>query len=157
MSNRTARRLAADPVNLPRTAAIKVALSLPKGDSKRRAILAALQGDKEAKSKLDGVRGHTLMPADLKGKIPKLYSQEDVEDPKAWVKFFSPYSGAVWFVTEFDGSDTMFGWAEMFRGGGELGYISLSELENLHRGGLPLVERDLSWRPRPLSQAKRER
>ena len=105
-----------------------------------------------AKSKLDGVRGHELMPANVKRKIPKLYSTENEEDPIAWVKFFSPYSNATWYVTEFDGRETMFGWADL--GHGELGYISLRELENTNRRGLPLVERDLSWRPRPLSRAK---
>jgi hypothetical protein len=70
----------------------------------------------------------------------------------AWVKFFSPYSNATWYITEFDGRDTMFGWADL--GYGELGYISLRELENANRGGLPLVERDMYWKPRPLSKAK---
>jgi hypothetical protein len=108
--------------------------------------------NKTAKSKLDGVRGHELMPAKVKRKIPKLYSTENEADPMAWVKFFSPYSNATWYITEFDGRDTMFGWADL--GYGELGYISLRELENANRGGLPLVERDMYWKPRPLSKAK---
>jgi len=42
-------------------------------------------------------------------------------------------------------------------GGGELGYMSLRELEGLNRRGLPLVERDMYWgNPRPLSKAKRD-
>jgi len=101
---------------------------------------------------LDGVRKHELMPSGVSRKIPKLYSTEDDEDPTAWVKFFSPYGRGVWYITEFDGRDTMFGWADL--GHGELGYISLKELQSANRNGLPLVERDLSWRPRPLSKAK---
>lgn len=104
---------------------------------------------------LDGVRGHKLMPASIKSKIPKLYSQEDVSDPTVWVKFFNPYGRGVWYITEFDGRDTMFGWADL--GYGELGYVSLNELEKLERNGLPLIERDLSWRPMPLSKAKSRR
>jgi hypothetical protein len=92
------------------------------------------------------------MPAAIRSKIPKLYSQEKVADPTVWVKFFSPYSNATWYVTEFDGRDTMFGWADLGMGGGELGYISLSELEGSNRNGLPLVERDTSFRPVPLSK-----
>jgi hypothetical protein len=42
-------------------------------------------------------------------------------------------------------------------GGGELGYISIRELADANRRGLPLVERDLYWPARPLSQAKKER
>lgn len=109
---------------------------------------------KSAASRLDRARKHQLMPAAIRSKLPKLYTQEDVADPLAMVKFFSPYSQAVWYVTEFDGRDQMFGWADLGMGGGELGYISLSELEEANRNGLPLVERDLSFRPKPLSQVK---
>ena len=105
--------------------------------------------------RLDGVRGHKLMPGALKSKIPKLYAQENEKDPMVYAKFFSPYTNALWLVTEYDGADTMFGWADLGYGMGELGYISLSELDNLHKGGLPLVERDLYFRPAPLSKAKR--
>ena len=67
-------------------------------------------------------------------------------------EFFSPYGRGDWYITEFDGRDEMFGWADL--GHGELGYISLRELEGANKNGLPLVERDLSWRPKPLSKAK---
>jgi len=92
------------------------------------------------------------MPAAIRSKLPKLYSQENNPDPTILVKFFSPYSQAVWYVTEFDGRDQMFGWADLGFGEGELGYISLSELEGANRNGLPLVERDISFRPIPLSK-----
>jgi len=84
--------------------------------------------------------------------VPRLGAQENVEDPIVYVKLFSPYSGAVWYITEWDGKDEMFGWADLGFGGGEFGYIPLSELENVHRGGLPLVERDKYFRPTPLSR-----
>lgn len=94
------------------------------------------------------------MPAQIRSKIPDIYSQEENSDPTVYLKFFSPYSGAVWLITEYDGRDQMFGWADLGFGQGELGYISLSELENSHRKGLPLVERDLYFKPVPLSRAK---
>ena len=134
-----------------REALIKLASSLPVGSDERRAILAGLQKT-AARHPLDGVRKHQLMPNNIARKIPKLYSQEDVEDPTVWVKFFSPYGRGVWYVTEFDGRDRMFGWADV--GHGELGYMSLKELQSANRNGLPLVERDLSWKPLPLSKAK---
>lgn len=101
---------------------------------------------------LDGVRKHELMPSSIANKIPKLYEQDGVEDPMCYVKFFNPYGRGVWYITEFDGRETMFGYAKITHG--ELGYISLSELANANRNGLPLIERDRSWKPRPLSQAK---
>ena len=105
---------------------------------------------KEAASPLDRVRKHTLMPKGVK--VPRMRAQENVADPIAYVKLFSPYSGATWYITEWDGADEMFGWADLGHGGGELGYISLSELENANRRGLPLVERDLYFKPTLLSK-----
>lgn len=102
-------------------------------------------------SSLDKARGHTLTPKNLK--VPPMRGQEKVKDPIAYVKYFSPYSGATWYVTEWDGKDEMFGWVDM-DGGGELGYIHLPELENANRRGLPLVERDLYFKPTPLSKLK---
>lgn len=106
--------------------------------------------------RLDRTRGHALLTAELRAALPKLYSQENNPDPLVVVKFFSPYSGATWFATEFDGDDTFFGWCEVLPGMGELGYFSLSELAGLHRGGLPLVERDCHWTLVPLSKATGE-
>jgi hypothetical protein len=104
-------------------------------------------------------RRHKFLTAELRKKLPALYSQEDVADPLVVVKFFSPYSGAYWLITEFDGKDSMFGWAELGPGMGELGYVSLREIEEAVGGtgllrGLPLVERDLYFNPVPLSEAK---
>ena len=109
---------------------------------------------KTAASPLDRVRGHELMPSSIKSKIPAMRAQEEVADPIAYVKFFSPYSSATWYITEFSGRDEMFGWADLGFGEGELGYISLSELASANRNGLPLVERDTSFRPTLLSKLK---
>jgi hypothetical protein len=97
-----------------------------------------------------------LMPASIRSKIPPLGAQDGTPNPIAWVKYFSPYSGAYWLVTEFDGRDEMFGWAELHPGMGELGYMSLSELSRVRFHGAPAVERDLYFKPKPLSQAKAE-
>ena len=110
---------------------------------------------KTAAHRLDGVRGHQLLPSTLARKLPPIYSPENVEDPIVQVKLFSPYTGAVWYLTEYDpSSNEAFGWADLGYGMGELGYIPIDELEGLNRNGLPLVERDTSWRPVPLSRAK---
>jgi len=93
-----------------------------------------------------GTRKHLLLTKELEKKLPALYSK-DAKDPsevKIVVKFFSPYSGATWYATEYDPKERMFfGYAEMFPGGGELGYFSLDELDSVTVfGGVPAVERD---------------
>jgi len=104
-----------------------------------------------------GTRRHLLLPKNIASKIPKLYKTENDRDPKVWVKFFSPYSNYTWLITEFDGKDRLFGYT-ISSHGGELGYLSLHELENATKmgGKLPLVERDLHFSPKPLSKASKD-
>lgn len=66
-------------------------------------------------------------------------------------KFFTPDSSWTWYVIEFDGEDSFFGYVVGFEK--ELGYFSLSELQEV-RGGLP-IERDLYFDPIPLSEVKK--
>ena len=92
------------------------------------------------------------MTADLRTQLPQLYSQEEVDDPKAIAKFFTPDSNWTWYATEFDGVDTFFGLVDGFEQ--ELGYFSLKELEDI-RGPLGLlVERDMHFGPKPLSAVR---
>ena len=91
-----------------------------------------------------------LMTADLRTQLPQLYSQEEVDDPKAIAKYFTPDSNWTWYATEFDGKDTFFGLVDGFEK--ELGYLSLAELESV-RGPFGLgVERDLWFEPTPISK-----
>jgi hypothetical protein len=64
------------------------------------------------------------------------------------VKLFTPDTGATWLLSELDPEDPdiAFGLCDLGLGFPELGYVSLSELEEL-RGplGLP-VERDIHFR-----------
>ena len=93
-----------------------------------------------------------LMTADLRIQLPQLYSQEEVDDPKAIAKYFTPDSNWTWYATEFDGKDTFFGLVDGFEK--ELGYFSLAELESVRGAfGLP-VERDLWFEPTPISELK---
>ena len=91
-----------------------------------------------------------LMTADLRTQLPQLYSQEEVDDPKAIAKYFTPDSNWTWYATEFDGKDTFFGLVDGFEK--ELGYFSLKELESI-KGPFGLgVERDLWFESKPLSE-----
>lgn len=95
----------------------------------------------------------TLLTAMLKEQLPALYATENQGDEaKAIVKFFTPDSNWTWYVTEFDGKDLFFGL--VIGHYAELGYFRLSELEAI-RGpyGLP-VERDLSFKPATIEKLK---
>jgi hypothetical protein len=92
-----------------------------------------------------------LITKALAKKTPSLYSTENVSDPTAQFKLFTPSASFTWYVTEFDGKDRMFGLVDNGREK-ELGYFSLSELERV-RGPWGLgVERDRSFTSRPLSE-----
>lgn len=82
--------------------------------------------------------------------------QADGDDPNAILHYFK--GSADWFITELDvGADDdtpeqfmsqCYGYARLFRGGGECGYISLREATE---NG---AELDFHWKPKPLSQCK---
>lgn len=96
-----------------------------------------------------------LLTKKIRAQLPPLYAQEKVNDPVAYIKFFTPDSSWNWYVTEFDGEDSFFGLVQGFEE--EIGYFSLSELLEA-RGplGLP-IERDLCFKPAPLSQLRKTR
>ena len=103
---------------------------------------------------LSGKRKHQLLTQELRGKLPAL-SATDGTSPVAQVKFFSPYSNWTWYAIEFDGEDTFYGLVHGFEM--EYGYFSYSELETLTAfGGVPAVERDLHWSPRPAKEIASE-
>lgn len=108
-----------------------------------------------------------LLTKQIRQILPALYSQEQIEDPMVWVKYFTPDAGWTWYATEGspvdengmmieEGAATpavdflFFGYVIGLEA--ELGYFSLSELEQI-RGALGLpVERDLHFTPCRLSQ-----
>jgi hypothetical protein len=92
-----------------------------------------------------------LLTKEIRGKLPPLGGQDSKGGKAvAYVKFFTPDSSWTWYATEFDGQDSFFGLVEGQEK--ELGYFSLSELQNA-RGpmGLP-IERDLHWTPKTLAE-----
>jgi hypothetical protein len=93
-----------------------------------------------------------LLTQAIRKALPALYSTEKVEDPTIQVKFFTPDANFTWYATEFDGEDTFFGY--VVGPFPELGYFSLHELTTA-RGpfGLP-IERDMWFKPCPLSTVK---
>ena len=90
-----------------------------------------------------------LLTKEIQNILPKLFEQDSKGlNAIAYVKFFTPDSNWTWYATEFDGDDTFFGLVDGFCK--ELGYFSLSELENV-RGPFGLkIERDLYFVPTTL-------
>ncbi|WP_341531418.1 DUF2958 domain-containing protein (plasmid) [Nostoc sp. UHCC 0302] len=93
-----------------------------------------------------------LLTAEIRAQLSALDAQSESSDAIAYVKFFTPDSNWTWYGSEFDGKDLFFGLVQGLDE--ELGYFSLSELQSV-RGpmGLP-VERDLHFKPTPLSQLR---
>ena len=93
-----------------------------------------------------------LLTQQIKSKLPKLYSQDNIKDPIAHIKFFCPWNNWTWYITEFDGEDIFFG--NVIGLETELGYFSLSELRSIRGPGGLKIERDLHFTPKPLSKCK---
>jgi hypothetical protein len=91
-----------------------------------------------------------LLTAAIRKKLPPLYANENkaLDDVLVVAKLFHPYGAGTWYVTEFDGEDTLFGFVELGMGGDEWGYFSLAELTELRAciGGRKMpfqaIERD---------------
>jgi len=85
-----------------------------------------------------------LLTKEIEKKLPRLYSQEKVSNPKIIVKFFHPLSSWTWYVTEGDrqedGDFLFFGLVDGFEK--ELGYFTLKQLEEVKVKGLG-IERDM--------------
>src|SRR5689334_17832655 len=97
-----------------------------------------------------------LLPAEVRGGLPKFYSQEGNRDPTVQVKYFTPDSSWTWYATEGQPEDDdflFFGYVIGFER--EWGYFTLNEMKAA-RGplGLP-IERDLHFKPAPLSEVLR--
>ena len=106
------------------------------------------------------IRGMKLLTAEIRKKLPPLYSQ-DGKGGKAvvYVKYFTPSSSWTWLVTEgepvldeFQNEVDYKFFGLVFGHEREFGYFLLSELEEV-RGpmGLP-IERDLWFKPKTLQE-----
>ena len=92
-----------------------------------------------------------LMPGEIRAVLPPIRSQEQKGmEAIAPVKYFTPDSSWTWYATEYDGNDYLFGLVSGYEV--ELGYFTLSELEEV-RGELNLpIERDLYYEPKSLKE-----
>lgn len=102
-----------------------------------------------------------LLPSDVRAAIPKLYAQEGRADPIVYAKLFPPFFNGTWYVIEFDGEDTLYCYVELMDN--ELGYQSLKELQDTPAcicgkwiKEIHGIERDIFFRPKPLSEVMKK-
>lgn len=88
--------------------------------------------------------------------IPAMYATEDIpcNDKIIHMHFF--IGGCDWYVAEFDGGDSFFGFAILNNDldNAEWGYFSLSELKSIRLHGIE-VDRDLHWKVRPVKEVEK--
>lgn len=94
-----------------------------------------------------------LTAADLKA-LPPTGSQDGKGDAAvALVKLFTPWTSWTWYVTEYDPSTgEAFGLVQGLEE--ELGYFSIPELSSIRGPGGLRVERDLHFKPAPISEIR---
>jgi len=92
-------------------------------------------------------------------RIPRLYETEDVPPGEKLIFLHFFLGGSDWYIAEFDGEDTFFGYA-ILNGDTEMaewGYISFRELRELKIPPGFEVDCDLFWKVRPASQVDKIR
>jgi len=72
----------------------------------------------------------SLLTDKQKERLPKLYTQENCKDPLVYVHIICLKS--FWLLLEYDKeTNTAFGYCQIIKGCGELGYFSLDEIDEL--------------------------
>lgn len=94
-----------------------------------------------------------LLNEELRAQLPPLYDQEKTPDPIVHAKFFTPWTGWTWFVTEGSNQEDDFIFFGYIIGQeSEWGYFSLAELESVCGPCGLRIERDLYFNPKRTSQ-----
>ncbi len=90
--------------------------------------------------------------ADELWKIPPLHSNKNALEKEIVIHMRFQLMGASWFIAEYDGGDTFFGYRLLDPNrefANSWGYFSLSELKEMSLIGNE-VERDLNWENKPI-------
>ena len=94
-----------------------------------------------------------LITKELEELIPKMYSDENtkLEEKVVYAKLFTPDSNWTWWILEYDKTEKIC-FAMVHGLENELGYVSITELEEV-KGPMGLkVERDLHFTPTKYSE-----
>ncbi len=97
-----------------------------------------------------------LLNKKIEDRFAEVGSQQEVEDPIIIVKFFYPLGPQKWFATEYDPEQrTFFGYVTLFGLGSpkdEWGYFSLDELQQFKGQFGMLIERDIGFGEKKISE-----
>ena len=98
-----------------------------------------------------------LLTKEILKRFAEVGSQEEKADPIIIAKFFNPTGAGTWYATEYNPErKEFFGWVSIFGDyNDELGYFSLTELENFKGVFGTGIERDLYFTEKPLSAVKK--
>lgn len=75
-------------------------------------------------------------------------------------RLFALNSAATWLIAEYDPKEKIaFGYCDLYgqgrEGGAEWGYVSIAELESLNFMGIPRIEVDAHFTPKPFADCVR--
>lgn len=91
-----------------------------------------------------------LLTKEILKKVPALYSQDGKgEEAIAYAKFFNPTGAGTWYMTEYN-PETGEAFGKVVLHDTELGYFSVPELQTIKVGFGLGIERDISFKPKPL-------
>lgn len=92
-----------------------------------------------------------LLTEKIRRLLPALGATSELprEQVRVPLKLFDPSGRGTWYITEFDGTDTMFGFCRSPLGPDcdELGYVSLAEVQAVRNRFRLGIERDIHWDP----------
>ena len=94
-----------------------------------------------------------LLTEELRAQLPPLYAQENKQDPIVHAKFFTPWTGWTWFVTEGSQKEDdfiFFGYVIGLES--EWGYFSLHDLESVRGPAGLRIEQDVYFTPKHASE-----
>lgn len=95
----------------------------------------------------------SLLPAELRAKLPAIDCENLTSEKVARVQLVAPWSGVTWYVSEFDGQDFFFGLVEDGKKT-ELGIFSISHIDELRGPNGERVERHEDFKPTKLSNLR---
>jgi hypothetical protein len=94
-----------------------------------------------------------LLPEAIANKLPKLYEQAWLgEDAVIFTRFFDPSRNWAWYVTEYDGKDTFFGF--IISNDTRMGYFKLKELIDYRGISGAVIKRDIDFEPLTIKELK---
>ena len=119
------------------------------GYSELGTILLTAAAPVPVEPKVDRAEKNTRLTKEELARLPALGSQENNPDPLVGAKWCQPWGGWTRYAYEGDGVEEFFGYVVGLEN--ELGYFHLSELRSI-KGPMGLtIERDIHWKPTPLS------